>query len=76
MEETTNSTKEANPSDAHRVTNRVLEHLNRYSFRSSFINFDELLEPTPTEAPRIYANNHSGKAFSSDGTALKDGQRG
>jgi len=60
MEESTHSTEKSDPSDADRVTNRVLEHINRYYFRSSFINFDEPLEPTPTEAPRTNANNHLG----------------
>jgi hypothetical protein len=63
MQEMTNSTEQANPSYAYRVTNRVLKHINRYYFRSSFINFDEPLAPTPTGAPRIYASNHSGMAF-------------
>ena len=73
MEETTNSTEGPNPSYAYRVTNRVLKHINRYYFRSRFINFDEPLEPTPTGAPRIYASNHSGMAFPWDGISFATG---
>ena len=73
MEEMTNSTAKANPSYAYRVTNRVLKHINRYYFRTSFINFDEPLEPTPTGAPRIYASNHSGMAFPWDGISFATG---
>ena len=68
MEKSTNSTKRANPSTANRVTSRILEQTNRYHCRSSFINFEESLEPTPSR--------DDGTAFPSEGTSLNQGERG
>ncbi len=61
------------PAYAFRVTNRIMNHLNKHYFRSRFIGFDTPIRGKHPGAPVIYASNHSGMAFPWDGMALAAG---
>lgn len=51
----------------------VINLLNKYYFRSSFIGFENMPERNNPDVPLIFASNHSGMAFPWDGIILAAG---